>query len=177
LPSLKIICLDSTTLLSKIDSGELTMGTGGIAITAYKQLHGYEFSLPTYTAGTRLIAKTLKTYQIWSFFDSFEPLLWIIILATTIGTGIVTWILEDQSFKFRKNPERWKTNLKEMIWQSCSGLFYQSEVRLQKFPARVVWLCFWFMALILTATYTADLTTKMTAQNPKCKGVSLMRIT
>ena len=95
--------------------------------------------------------------------------LWLVIFATTLFIGIITWILEDQTFQWRKNKDRCITNVKEMIWQAFSGLFFASEVRLQRFPARIVWLCFWFMILILTAAYNADLTTKMSTNTFACK--------
>jgi len=145
------------------------MGVGGISISALRLSQGYEFSLPTYTSGLRLLSRTWEDNDYWFFLRPFKPLLWIAILVTTIVTGIITWIFEDQTFNLKKNPQRSITNLKEMIWQALSGLSFSSEIRLQKFPARILWLCFWFMILILTATYNADMTTKMAAQSPKCK--------
>jgi hypothetical protein len=82
------------------------------------------------------------------------------ILLTTLVTGVVTWIFEDQTITCKRD-RRCVNNFKEMIWQAFSCLFYTSEIRLQKFSARIIFLCFWFMILVLTATYTADVTTKL----------------
>lgn len=46
-----------------------------------------------------------------------------------------------------------------MLWQSFSSFFFTSDIRLQNFSARITFLCFWFIVLILISTYTADLTT------------------
>ena len=82
------------------------------------------------------------------------------IIVTTFITGIITWLFEDQTFSC-KYDQQCKMNFKEMIWQAFSSLFFTSEIRLQKFSARIVFLCFWFMVLIWTATYTANLTSQL----------------
>ena len=121
---------------------------------------GYLFSLPMFTSGLKVITKSKSNENLWSFLLSFDISLWAMILLTTVVTGFLTFIFEDQALTCKKT-RRCMNNLKEMIWQSFCCLFYTSEIRLQKFSARIIFLSFWFMILVLTATYTADLTTKL----------------
>ncbi|EAR90882.2 ligand-gated ion channel protein (macronuclear) [Tetrahymena thermophila SB210] len=50
------------------------------------------------------------------------------------------------------------SNFLEMLWQSFSSLFFASSIRLQKFSSRIVFLGFWFVVIIVSATYVSNLT-------------------
>ncbi|KAL4506591.1 hypothetical protein ABPG72_000162 [Tetrahymena utriculariae] len=63
------------------------------------------------------------------------------------------------------------SNLLEMIWQSFSSLFFASSIRLQKFSSRIVFLGFWFVVIIVSATYVSNLTVLL-AQNKNISQIS-----
>eukprot|EP01017_Pseudomicrothorax_dubius_P005247 TRINITY_DN1127_c0_g2_i1.p1 TRINITY_DN1127_c0_g2~~TRINITY_DN1127_c0_g2_i1.p1 ORF type:complete len:512 (+),score=115.68 TRINITY_DN1127_c0_g2_i1:154-1689(+) len=157
-------CVSEDDMYKIIKNNQAFMGFGGVAITSQKMEENYDFSLPTFVSGLKLAMRSNTDADQWSFFLSFDTMLWLMILLTTILTGLFTWCFEGVG---KKSTGQRLKNLKEMIWQSFSSLFYTSEIRLQKFSARLVFLCFWFMVLVLTATYTADLTTKLASRNPK----------
>lgn len=46
-----------------------------------------------------------------------------------------------------------------MLWQSFSSLFFASSIRLQTFSARMVFLGFWFIVVVVSVTYVSNLTT------------------
>ena len=146
-------------------NGTATFASAGIPITSAKMNQGLQFSLPTYSSGLKMVAATKSKEDFWSFLSSFETWLWVLILATTFITGIVTFIFEEQTLSC-KNRRICMKNLAEMLWQAFSSLFFASEIRLQKFSARIMFLTFWFMVLVLSATYTADLTTKLASNTP-----------
>ena len=91
------------TQFSKVlKMGTATLGFGGIPVSASRLYHGFEFSLPTYYTGLRLISRIWPNKNIWTLFASFDLYLWLVILATTIFIGIITWILEDQNFQWKR---------------------------------------------------------------------------
>ena len=56
---------------------------------------GYDFSLPTFTSGLKLIVRSKNDRTLWSFMLSFDNFLWGMIVITTIITGLITWLFED----------------------------------------------------------------------------------
>jgi ionotropic glutamate receptor len=170
--SWQLTCVDYDDLFAGVGNQTFLMGLGGIPITSDKMSQGFEFSLPSFTSGLKVITHSISNVNLWSFFLSFDGSLWGMILLTTIVTGVVTWIFEDQTITCKRD-RRCINNFKEMIWQAFSCLFYTSEIRLQKFSARIIFLCFWFMILVLTATYTADVTTKLSSTVVKANIKSL----
>ncbi|KAL4459893.1 hypothetical protein ABPG74_003419 [Tetrahymena malaccensis] len=63
------------------------------------------------------------------------------------------------------------SNFLEMLWQSFSSLFFASSIRLQKFSSRIVFLGFWFVVIIVSATYVSNLTVLL-AQNKNTSQIS-----
>lgn len=160
-----LVCVDWDTMMTDTFNGVPLFSAGGIPITSINMNKGYHYSLPVFNAGLQLVASTQSKENLWSFLSSFETWLWILILATTFVTGVATFIFEEQSLSCRDRRICMK-NLNEMLWQAFSSLFFASEIRLQKFSARIMFLCFWFMVLVLSATYTADLTNQLASSIP-----------
>jgi ABC-type amino acid transport substrate-binding protein len=163
-----LYCVSLEDLKAGVKSGEYFMGIGGIPITSEDMRNGFDFSLPSYTAGLKLAVRNDIARGLWSFLKSFDVSLWLMIVLTTFVTGGLAWLFEEQKLPCSCD-RRCRRNLFEMVWQAFCSLFYTSEIRLQKFSSRVIFLCFWFMVLVLTATYTADLTTKLATKTPKAQ--------
>lgn len=161
-------CVSLENLKTGVKNGTYFMGIGGIPITSTDMRDGFDFSLPSYTAGLKLAVRNDINRGLWSFLKSFDVSLWLMIILTTFVTGGLAWLFEEQKLPCSCD-RRCRRNLFEMIWQAFCSLFYTSEIRLQKFSSRVIFLCFWFMVLVLTATYTADLTTKLATKTPKAQ--------
>ena len=157
--------MTSFDLLNRVYFKNVYTGFGAVPITSDYLDAGFTFSLPTYNAGIKLLIQTEIKVTYWSFLETFDVYLWVMIIVTTAVTGVIAWLFEDQTFACKFNA-RCQKNFKEMMWQAFSSLFFTSEIRLQKFSARIVFLCFWFMVLILTATYTANLTSQL-SNNPQ----------
>jgi Ligand-gated ion channel len=44
-----------------------------------------------------------------------------------------------------------------MNWHSFAGLFFAQDIRPQRFGSRIIFVAFWFVVLIIQATYSANL--------------------
>ena len=163
-------------MIDAVKNKKAYMATAGIPITSQRMNEGLSFSLPTFKSGLRLAARNKAEGSLWSFLDPFTGSLWWLIVGTTLVTAFLAFFFEGQSTNFKSAPIALK-NLSEMIWQAFSSLFFASEIRLQKLSSRMMFLCFWFIILILTAVYTADLTTKLATKKSERKllyGIALI---
>ncbi|XP_074355792.1 glutamate receptor 2.8-like [Apium graveolens] len=101
-------------------------------------------------------------HKAWLFLKPFTKAMWLFILAITIYNGFVIWLIE------RKHSPRLRGSATEqtgiLIWLSFTTLFSLNGGKLHSNLSRmaiVVWL---FVALIITQSYTASLSSMLTVK-------------
>jgi len=102
-----------------------------------------------------LPSQTTRHVDLWSFLDPFEAGLWLSILATVIFSGMVYWLIE-----------HWNKDADERSLESnpIASIFYASliftghfELKPNSHPARIIGFSLTLWALIVSASYTANL--------------------
>ncbi|KAL8131537.1 glutamate receptor 2.8-like isoform X1 [Apium graveolens] len=101
-------------------------------------------------------------HKAWLFLKPFTKAMWLLILALTIYNGFVIWLIE------RKHSPKLRGSATDqagvMIWLSFTTLFSLNGGKLHSNLSRisiVVWL---FVALVITQSYTASLTSMLTVK-------------
>ncbi|XP_052301916.1 glutamate receptor 2.8 isoform X13 [Populus trichocarpa] len=121
-----------------------------------------EFTNPYTETGLVLIVPARSSSKAWSFVKPFTTTMWVLISVITVYNGFVVWWIE------REHCDELQGSIPNqigiMIWLSFNTLFSLNGPKLHSNLSRmsgVVWL---FVALIITQTYTANLTSMLTVQ-------------
>uniref|UniRef100_A0A9I9CZY0 Ionotropic glutamate receptor C-terminal domain-containing protein n=1 Tax=Cucumis melo TaxID=3656 RepID=A0A9I9CZY0_CUCME len=96
-----------------------------------------------------------KWKKIWAFMEAFELTMWLLIPTMHLFISFVIWLIERQN-----NPEL--EGVGNMLWFSISIIFYMHREPLKNGLARLVLGPWLFAILVVTASFTASLTSMMT---------------
>ncbi|KAK1405102.1 Glutamate receptor [Heracleum sosnowskyi] len=136
---------------------------GDVAVIADRCKHA-DFTHLYSDSGLAMLvpAQSKMPHKAWLFLKPFTNAMWLLILAITIYNGFVIWLIE------RKNSPRLQGSATDqagiLIWLSFTTLFSLNGGKLHSNLSRlaiVVWL---FVALIITQSYTASLTSMLTVK-------------
>jgi ionotropic glutamate receptor len=119
-----------------------------------------DFTLPYTDIGIGILTVKKKSQGMWTFFDPFEKSLWLASGAFFVLTGIVVWLVERSV-----NPEfqgSWGQQLSMMLWFGFSTIVFAHREKLQKMSSRFLVIVWVFVVLILTSSYSANLTSTKT---------------
>ncbi|KAH0873641.1 hypothetical protein HID58_071003 [Brassica napus] len=140
---------------------------GDITITSNRSLY-VEFTLPYTDMGIGVIER-MKKREMWTFFDPLEKSLWLASGAFFILTGIVVWLVErDVNHEFQGS---WGHQLGIMLWFGFSTLVFAHREKLEKMSSRFLVIVWVFVVLILTASYSANLTSTKTVSRFQLDGL------
>ncbi|KAF9678496.1 hypothetical protein SADUNF_Sadunf07G0041000 [Salix dunnii] len=151
---------------------------GDIVITANRhQL--IEFSQPYVQSGlvTVVVMKSDKSHQSLMFLRPFTKKMWILMAAMTVYTGFVVWVIEhEKNEEFRGSPAR---QMGTILWFSFSTIVFSQRESLRSQWSRLLLLPWFFLILIVTSTYTANLTSMLQAppSTPSEIDITLLRNT
>ncbi|CAM0913184.1 unnamed protein product [Alopecurus aequalis] len=151
------------SLLSLVRKKKADGMVGDTTITM-SRMNKVSFTMPFTDTGLSMVVVMKKETDggMWIFLQPLTTTLWIASLAFFCLTGFVVWVIEH-----RINPEFHGT-----IWQQLGTVFYFSfstlvfsqkeklESNLSRFMV-IIWV---FVVLILTTSYTANLTSVLTVQ-------------
>ncbi|XP_038884567.1 glutamate receptor 2.5-like [Benincasa hispida] len=96
-----------------------------------------------------------KWKKIWAFMEAFQFTMWLLIPTMHLFISFVIWFIE------RQNNEELK-GLGNMLWFSVSIIFYMHREPVKNGLARLVLGPWLFAILVVTASFTASLTSMMT---------------
>ncbi|KAI9073011.1 hypothetical protein K1719_045044 [Acacia pycnantha] len=122
-----------------------------------------DFSQPFASTGLVIVApiKYSKS-SAWVFLKPFTPDLWCVTAASFIVIGVVIWILEHRiNDDFRGPPKR---QIVTMCMFSFSTLFKTNQENTVSTLSRMVMIVWLFLLMVITASYTANLTSILTVE-------------
>ncbi|KAK1405106.1 Glutamate receptor [Heracleum sosnowskyi] len=136
---------------------------GDVAVVADRCKHA-DFTHTYSDSGLAMVVpvQSKMPHKSWLFLKPFSKAMWLLILAITIYNGFVIWLIE------RKHSPRLRGSATDqagiVIWLSFTTLFSLNGGKLHSNLSRisiVVWL---FVALVITQSYTASLTSMLTVK-------------
>ncbi|XP_054815562.1 glutamate receptor 3.7 isoform X2 [Prosopis cineraria] len=122
-----------------------------------------DFSQPFTSTGLVIVApiKNAKS-SAWVFLKPFTADMWCVTAASFVMIGVVIWILEHRiNDDFRGPPKR---QLVTMCMFSLSTLFKTNQENTVSSLSRMVMIVWLFLLMVITASYTASLTSILTVE-------------
>lgn len=152
----------NTGLVSMINDGVYDAAVGDIAIIMNRTRMA-DFTQPFIESGLVVVAPVRRLNSgTWAFLKPFTTKLWCITGIFFLVVGAVVWILEHRkNDEFRGTP---KQQVVTTLWFSFSTLFFSHKQNMMSNLARVVLLLWLFVVLIISSSYTANLTSILTVQ-------------
>ncbi|KAL1220434.1 Glutamate receptor 3.7 [Cardamine amara subsp. amara] len=148
-------------LIRMVTDGVYDAAVGDIAIVPSRSKL-VDFSQPYASTGLVVVIPANDDNATWIFLRPFTIGLWFIVLASFLVVAVVIWILEHRiNEDFRGPPLK---QLITMILFSFSTLFKRNQEDTISNLARLVMIVWLFLLMVLTASYTANLTSILTVQ-------------
>ncbi|XP_038897242.1 glutamate receptor 2.8-like [Benincasa hispida] len=150
-------------LVKQIYLKEFDAAVGDIAIVSTRYEHA-EFTHPYSEAGLVMIVPTInnRSNRALLFTKPFTLTMWIVISVVNIYNGFVVWFIERNH-----SPEPEGSMFSQagtLVCSSFTTLFSLNGNRLHSNLSRMTMVAWLFVALVITQTYTANLTSMLTIQ-------------
>ncbi|CAI9776574.1 unnamed protein product [Fraxinus pennsylvanica] len=133
---------------------------GDITITSDRSQY-VDFTLPFTELGVGMVAR-LNDKDPWFFLKPLSGPLWIVSASSFILTGFVVWLIEhpiNDEFQGSKASQ-----IGTIVWFAASTLVYAHREKLKSNISKFVVGVWLFVVLILTSSYTANLSSLLTLQ-------------
>ncbi|XP_056171698.1 glutamate receptor 2.9-like isoform X2 [Syzygium oleosum] len=152
-------------LVNKVHDKTYDAAVGDITILANRSQF-VEFTQPFIGSELSMIVPAKQeTDRALIFIEPFTPTMWVASGGILIYTMLVVWFLEHQINPEFRGP--WTNQLSTALWFTFSSLFFAHKERVYRNFTRIVLVIWFFVALILTQSYTAGLTSLLTLQELK----------
>ncbi|KAF8413793.1 hypothetical protein HHK36_001786 [Tetracentron sinense] len=138
---------------------------GDTAIVAKRFQHA-EFSHPYTEPGLVMVVpvKSKLSNRCWLFVKPFTKSMWALTAVINVYNGFVVWMIERNHFSELKGSETVRDQIGIMLWLSFTTLFSLHGERLHSNLSRMAMVVWLFVALVITQSYTASLTSMLTVQ-------------
>ncbi|CAN0914525.1 Glutamate receptor 3.7 [Linum grandiflorum] len=149
-------------LVAKVAANVYDAAVGDIAIvTSRTKL--VDFSQPYVATGLVVVAPVENSKDsAWVFLKPFTLEMWCVTAASFLIVAVVIWLLEHRvNDDFRGPPKR---QLVTMLMFSFSTLFKTNQETTRSSLAKMVMLVWLFLLMVITASYTASLTSILTVE-------------
>ncbi|KAH9328302.1 hypothetical protein KI387_000410, partial [Taxus chinensis] len=123
-----------------------------------------DFTQPYIASGLVVVIPTRETLSnnAWAFLQPFTLGMWCTIVVCFLVIGSVIWILEHKTNpEFRGKP---KYQVATVLWFSFSTMFFSHRENTVTALGRAVLIIWLFVVLIINSSYTASLTSILTAR-------------
>ncbi|KAF8391283.1 hypothetical protein HHK36_023585 [Tetracentron sinense] len=136
---------------------------GDTAILAKRSEHA-EFSHPYTEPGLVMIVtvQPKTSNRCWLFMRPFTKSMWVLTGAINVYNGFVIWMIERNHYSELKGSICNQIGI--MLWLSFTTLFSLHGERLHSNLSRMAMVMWLFVALVITQSYTASLTSMLTVQ-------------
>jgi ABC-type amino acid transport substrate-binding protein len=165
------VCVDTdtpTTLKERIvpKDGDCDAFIASTTISAERTEMGVVWAFPYWSGSIGIITKsTPQTSSGWAWTKPFTWKLWLAIGVTVILLPIIIYLLEVLSIKKSLTLHDSVNGYVEATWRTLWVIIQGETMSVGMLAARVVVIVLAFMALILSASYTANLAAFLTLQS------------
>ena len=165
------VCVDTdtpTTLKERIvpEDGDCDAFIASTTISAERTEMGVVWAFPYWSGSIGIITKsTPQTSSGWAWTKPFTWTLWLAIGVTVIFLPIIIYLLEVLSIKKSLTLHDSVNGYVEATWRTLWVIIQGETMSVGMLAARVVVIALAFMALILSASYTANLAAFLTLQS------------
>ncbi|KAL6204782.1 hypothetical protein ACLB2K_022049 [Fragaria x ananassa] len=149
-------------LVEKVHNKTYDAVVGDITVLA-DRMDKVEFTQPYMGSGLSMIVPEVTDEEAtWMFMKPFTWQMWVVTGSIFIYTMLIVWFLECPS-----NPDfggPLKNQIGTAVWFTFSSLFFAHREKVYSNLTRVVFVVWLFVVLVLTSSYTANLSSMLTIQ-------------
>ncbi|XP_039164448.1 glutamate receptor 2.7-like [Eucalyptus grandis] len=148
-------------LIYQVYRQQYDAAVGDITIIANRSLY-VDFTIPFTETGVAMIVpiETSRSTNMWIFIQPLTVELWLVIGTFFVFTGCVLWTIDHNDNDEFKGPLAQQIGM--AIWYSFSTLVFAQREKLITNLSKVVVIVWLFVVLILTSSYTANLSSMLT---------------
>ncbi|KAJ6367812.1 hypothetical protein OIU78_000389 [Salix suchowensis] len=121
-----------------------------------------EFTQPYAESGLSIIVPEKPEESELMFMKPFTKGMWLATGVILIYTMFIVWFLEHHTNPEFKGP--WKKQMGTAMWFTFSSLYFAHKEKIYSNLTKVALVVWFFVVLILNSSYTASLTSMLTAQ-------------
>ncbi|XP_052209397.1 glutamate receptor 2.3-like [Diospyros lotus] len=149
-------------LVEQVYNGKFDAVVGDITIVANRSNY-VDFSFPFAESGMAMVVPLRhKKENAWVFLKPLTWDLWLTSFCSFVFVGFVIWVLEHRINVDFRGPPSHQTGT--IFWFAFSTMVFAQRERIVSNLGRFVVIVWCFVALILTQSYTASLTSMLTVQ-------------
>ncbi|KAL4433390.1 hypothetical protein ABPG77_010243 [Micractinium sp. CCAP 211/92] len=163
-------CDSFSTMIDSLSDprGPCSAAASAITITSEREAAGVRFSYPYYKSSlSTLVQASHSTSDGWGFTRPFSWELWLALLGTLLIFPPLIFTIEFLSLRRRIHRGDVVPGVLESGWRSAITLMLMDGFAVTSQGARIAVLCFCFLALLVTSTYTANLAAFVTVNTIK----------
>ncbi|XP_031390438.1 glutamate receptor 2.9-like [Punica granatum] len=161
-------------LVQEVRNKTYNAAVGDITILANRS-KDVDFTQPFIESGlSMIVVAEVNEKKMWIFLKPFTPVMWMASGGILIITMLTVWSLEHPSNPEFRGP--WTDQLSTALWFTFSSIFFAHRERIYGNLTRIVLGVWFFMALILTQSYTASLTSMLTVHKLKQNEITMERL-
>ncbi|XP_042019763.1 glutamate receptor 2.8-like [Salvia splendens] len=148
-------------LVQKFDEMDLDVFVADITVTASRFKY-IDFTFPYSESGVGIVVpiKPNGRKNAWIFMKPLTTGLWLTVGGFFVYTGFVVWVLEHRVNKAFRGPPEQQVGM--IFWFSFSTLVFAQREKVKSNLTRFVVIVWVFVVLVLTSSYTANLTSMLT---------------
>ncbi|PRQ33252.1 putative ionotropic glutamate receptor, metazoa [Rosa chinensis] len=151
-------------MVEQVHNKTFDAGVGDFTVLA-DRLDKVEFTQPYIESGLSMIVQEKNEQLTWMFIKPLTWEMWAASGGVLVYTMLIIWFLERPS-----NPEfsgPLKNQIGTATWFAFTSLFFSHREKIHNNLTRVVVVMWLFVVLILTSSYTANLSSMLTIQRLK----------
>ncbi|KAL1538009.1 glutamate receptor 2.7-like [Salvia divinorum] len=154
---------DYDGFVKKLVLKEVDVVVGDVTITEERSELA-DFTIPYTESGIAMVVRIEPDDKknAWIFMQPLTGGLWITIGAFFVFTGVVVWILEHRINEEFQGPRHKQIGM--IFWFSFSTLVFAHKEKVSSNLTRFVLIVWVFVVLVLTSSYTANLTSMLTVE-------------
>ncbi|KAI8525620.1 hypothetical protein RHMOL_Rhmol13G0244300 [Rhododendron molle] len=160
-------------LVANVADKTYDAAVGDITILA-SRWEEVDFTEPFTESGLSMVVPVKPSTKAWIFLEPFTLGMWLATAAVLVYTMFIVWFVEHRS-----NPDfsgQWNDQLGNALWFTFSSLFLAHREKIKSNYARIVVVVWLFLALVLTQSYTANLTSMLTISRLQPKLLSHAKV-
>ncbi|KAL1538007.1 glutamate receptor 2.8-like isoform X2 [Salvia divinorum] len=160
-------------IIQNLHEKDLDAFVGDATVTASRTEYA-DFTFPYSESGIAIVVpiKPNGRKNAWIFMKPLTTGLWLTVGAFFVYTGFVIWVLEHRVNKAFRGPPNQQVGM--IFWFSFSTLVFAQREKVMSNLTRFVVIVWVFVVLVLTSSYTANLTSMLTVDQlqPKINNVN-----
>ncbi|XXG61471.1 hypothetical protein AAC387_Pa05g0075 [Persea americana] len=151
------------SLVQQVFLKKFDAAVGDVSIVANRTQY-VDFSQHYTERGVRMVVlEEAEPGKAWMFVKPFTKMMWALTGAIFLYNGLIVWLIEKSGNEELEGLSCW-SQFGSLVWLSFTTLFPINGEKLRSNLSRVTMVVWLFVALVLTQSYTANLTSMLTVQ-------------